>query len=87
MDGEPVTKSNTENSNNGNGMGLAPGIEINRDINSLPKEVQQKILEPGLSAEKANKVVEEATKKDEEIDVNKLSDKEYYEKYGNGMGY
>jgi division protein CdvB (Snf7/Vps24/ESCRT-III family) len=76
MDGEPITKTNTENSNNGNGMAMKPEIIIEKDVNSLPKEAQEKILEPGINSEKANKIVEEATKKN----VNELND-EYYEKY------
>ena len=83
MDGEPITKINTENSNNGSGMGLEPGIKIEKKIEALPKEAQEKILEVGMNAEKAKQVVEEAKKK--EVDVNQLSDEEYYKLYG--MGY
>ena len=84
MDGEPITKTNTENSNSGNAMAMQPGIIIEKKVEVLPKEVKEKILEPGVSAEKAKQVIEEGKKK-EEVDVNQLSDEEYYKLYG--MGY
>ena len=73
-----------ENPNSGNGMAMQPGIIVEKKVETLPKEVKEKVLEPGMSAEKAKQVIEEAKKK-EEVDVNQLSDEEYYKLYG--MGY